>query len=43
MKPEKAGKITLVYSGLISFGVLVTVFLAVFGQKVRNLLLGMFA
>ena len=33
---------TYVYSGLISFGVLVTLFLAVFGQKIRNLLLGMF-
>ena len=43
MKPEKAGKLTVVYSGLISFGALVTVFLVVFGQKVRNLLLGMFS
>jgi hypothetical protein len=33
---------TYVYSGLISFGVLVTLFLVVFGQKVRNLLMGMF-
>jgi len=31
-----------VYSGLISFGALVTVFLVVFGQKVRNLLLRIF-
>jgi polysaccharide biosynthesis transport protein len=34
---------TYVYSGLISFGVLVTLFLAVFGQKIRNLLQGMFS
>ena len=33
---------TVIYSGLISFGALVTVFLAVFGHKVRNLLQGMF-
>lgn len=33
----------VVYSGLISFGALVTLFLVVFGQKVRNLLLGMFS
>jgi hypothetical protein len=35
-------QLTVVYSGLISFGVLVTLFLVVFGQKIRNLLLGMF-
>jgi hypothetical protein len=35
--------VTVLYSGLISFGVLVTAFLAVFGQKIRNLLLGMFS
>ena len=35
-------KYTVIYSGLISFGALVTVFLAVFGHKVRNLLQGMF-
>ena len=36
-------KLTVIYSGLISFGALVTVFLAVFGQKIRNLLLGIFS
>jgi hypothetical protein len=35
--------VTIVYSGLISLGALVTLFLVVFGQKVRNLLLGMFS
>ncbi len=34
---------TYVYSGLISIGALVTLFLAVFGQKIRNLLQGMFS
>ena len=34
---------TYVYSGLISFGVVVTLFLVIFGQKVRNLLQGMFS
>ena len=34
---------TYVYSGLISFGALVTLFLVVFGQKIRNLLQGMFS
>ena len=32
---------TVIYSGLISFGVLVTVFLVVFGKKIHHLLLGM--
>jgi hypothetical protein len=40
---RKSRKMAVVYSGLISFGALVTVFLVVFGQKVRNLLLGMFS
>jgi polysaccharide chain length determinant protein (PEP-CTERM system associated) len=40
---RKNRKLTVVYSGLISFGALVTVFLVVFGQKVRNLLMGMFS
>jgi len=40
---RKSRKLTVVYSGLISFGVLVTLFLAVFGQKVRNILVGMFS
>ena len=39
---RKSRQLTVVYSGLISFGALVTVFLVVFGQKVRTLLLGMF-
>ena len=34
---------TVVYGGLISFGALVTLFLVFFGQKVRNLLLGIFS
>jgi polysaccharide chain length determinant protein (PEP-CTERM system associated) len=38
---RKSRQLTVVYSGLISFGVLVTLFLVIFGQKVRNLLLGM--
>jgi len=40
---RKSRQLTIVYSGLISFGALVTLFLAVFGQKVRNLLLGIFS
>jgi len=36
-------KKTAIYSGLISFGALVTVFLVVFGHKVRSLLLGIFS
>ena len=40
---RKSRQLTVVYSGLISFGVLVTLFLAVFGQKVRNILVGMFS
>ena len=40
---RKSRQLTVVYSGLISFGALVTVFLVVFGQKVRSLLLGMFS
>ena len=39
---RKSRQLVYVYSGLISFGALVTLFLVVFGQKVRNLLLGMF-
>jgi hypothetical protein len=38
----KSRQLTVVYSGLISFGVVVTLFLVVFGQKVRTLLQGMF-
>ncbi|HEX7522980.1 MAG TPA: hypothetical protein VF357_02170, partial [Candidatus Deferrimicrobium sp.] len=34
---------TVVYSGLISFGALVILFLVVFGQKVHNLLHGLFS
>jgi polysaccharide chain length determinant protein (PEP-CTERM system associated) len=37
---RKIRRTTFVYSGLISFGALATIFLAVFGQKIRNLLLG---
>jgi polysaccharide chain length determinant protein (PEP-CTERM system associated) len=40
---RKSWKLTVVYSGLISFGALVTLFLVVFGNKVRSLLLGMFS
>jgi len=40
---RKSRQLTVVYGGLISFGALVTVFLVVFGQKVRTLLLGMFS
>ncbi|HEX7524241.1 MAG TPA: GNVR domain-containing protein, partial [Candidatus Deferrimicrobium sp.] len=40
---RKSRQMMVVYSGLISFGALVTLFLVVFGQKVRNLLLGMFS
>ena len=40
---RKSRNLTIVYSGLISFGALVTVFLAVFGSKVRTLLLGIFS
>jgi hypothetical protein len=40
---RKSRQLTVVYSGLISFGVVVTLFLVVFGQKVRNLLQGMFS
>jgi len=32
---------TFIYSGLISFGALITAFLIVFGNKIHNLLLGM--
>ena len=39
---RKSRQLTFVYSGLISFGALVTLFLVVFGQKVRNLLQGIF-
>jgi polysaccharide chain length determinant protein (PEP-CTERM system associated) len=35
---RKRGQLTVVYGGLISLGVLVTVFLIVYGQKVRDLL-----
>jgi hypothetical protein len=35
---RKRGQLTVVYGGLISFCVLVTVFLIVYGQKVRDLL-----
>ena len=40
---RKSRQMTVVYGGLISFGAVVTLFLAVFGQKVRTLLLGLFA
>jgi protein tyrosine kinase modulator len=40
---RKSRQLVIVYSGLISFGALVTLFLVVFGQKVRTLLLGMFS
>lgn len=39
---RKGRQMAVVYGGLLSIGALVTVFLVVFGQKVRNLLLGMF-
>jgi polysaccharide chain length determinant protein (PEP-CTERM system associated) len=39
---QKTRQLAVVYGGLISFGALVTLFLVVFGQKVRNLVLGMF-
>jgi len=37
---RKRGQLTVVYGGLISLGILVTVFLIVYGQKVRDLLQG---
>jgi len=40
---QKSRQATIVYSGLVSVGALVTLFLVVFGQKIRNLLLGMFS
>ena len=40
---RKSRQVTVLYSGLISFGAVVTLFLVVFGQKIRNLLLGMFS
>ncbi len=40
---RKTRQLTIVYSGLISFGALVTLFLVVYGQKIRNLLMGMFS
>jgi polysaccharide chain length determinant protein (PEP-CTERM system associated) len=40
---QKSRQVTIVYSGLVSLGALVTLFLAVFGQKIRNLLLGVFS
>jgi polysaccharide chain length determinant protein (PEP-CTERM system associated) len=40
---RQSRQVTVLYSGLISFGVLVTLFLVVFGQKIRNLLQGMFS
>ncbi|TFH33483.1 MAG: hypothetical protein E4G97_00400 [Deltaproteobacteria bacterium] len=40
---RKSRQLTFVYSGLISFGALVTVFLFIFGQKIRTLLLGVFS
>ncbi|HZL97204.1 MAG TPA: Wzz/FepE/Etk N-terminal domain-containing protein [Terriglobales bacterium] len=39
---RKSRQVTVVYGGLISFGALVTLFLVFFGQKVRNLLQGIF-
>jgi len=38
---RKNRKKTVIYSGLVSFGALVTVFLIVFGKKIHHLLLGM--
>jgi polysaccharide chain length determinant protein (PEP-CTERM system associated) len=40
---RKNRQLTVVYSGLVSFGAVVTLFLIVFGHKVRNLLQGMFS
>ncbi len=40
---RKSRQLTVVYSGLISIGALATLFLVVFGQKIRNLLQGMFS
>jgi polysaccharide chain length determinant protein (PEP-CTERM system associated) len=40
---RKSRQLTVIYSGLISFVALVTFFLVVFGQKVHNLLLGIFS
>ena len=40
---RKSRQVTVVYGGLISFGAVVTLFLVVFGHKIRNLLLGMFS
>jgi polysaccharide chain length determinant protein (PEP-CTERM system associated) len=40
---RKQRQLSFVYGGLISFGVLVTVFLIVFGHKIRNLLFGVFS
>jgi polysaccharide chain length determinant protein (PEP-CTERM system associated) len=37
---RKRGQLTVLYGGLISLGILVTVFLIVYGQKVRDLLQG---
>jgi len=37
---KKNKELSIVYSALISFGALVTVFLVVFGRKIRSLLLG---
>jgi len=34
---------TIVYSGLISFGALIILFLVIFGQKIHNLIHGMFS
>jgi polysaccharide chain length determinant protein (PEP-CTERM system associated) len=42
IEARKNVKTTVIYSGLISFGALLTLFLVVFGHKVRNLLMGMF-
>lgn len=40
---RKSRQVTIVYSGLISFSALVILFLVVFGQKVHNLLQGLFS
>ena len=40
---RKLRQLSFVYGGLISFGASVTIFLIIFGQKIRNLLLGVFA
>jgi len=40
---RKNRQLTFLYSGLISLGALVTLFLFIFGQKIRTLILGVFS